>query len=132
MIALPITATISPPAAMSSAVIRISYAAGRHVFPQRTFEQPPFRQDLGYWHAVAPFVPALVVRQKAGEADRKGASRPPEATSSFARTKLAQTTPEGLSLAGASVLWAACNSLAKQGPHGVGVTPAPCLGFHLD
>ena len=46
---------------------------------------------------------------------------------------LAQTTPEGLSLAGASALRAACNSLAKRvPPRGGCVTPAPCLGFHLD
>ena len=64
MIALPITATISPPAAMSSAIIGdLPRSWALCVSRKGRSSSGHFDRTLG-WYAVALFVPALVVRQE--------------------------------------------------------------------
>ena len=58
MIALPITATISPPAAMSSAVIGVLLRSWAFCLREGRSSSGHFDRTLG-WHAVALFVPAL-------------------------------------------------------------------------
>ena len=101
MIALPITATISPPAVLARGrAVRAGARCPAGRLARLTGRGLPDRQK-----------PSLALREQ----------------------ELSQTTHEGLSLAGASALRAACNSLARRvPPRGGCVTPAPCLGFHLD